>query len=117
MIIFDIFHNEQSTRDVAAGETIFAEGAHGDCMYAVLAGEIDIVRHGQVLETIGPGGLFGEMALLDGQPRSAAAIARTPARVASIAAQRFTQLVALNPYFALDMMRLLAERVRRNLSA
>jgi len=117
MITFDIFRNEHSARDVAAGETIFVEGAQGDCMYAVLAGEIDIVRHGQLLETIGPGGVFGEMALLDGQPRTASAVARTTARVATIAEQRFTQLVALNPYFALDMMRLLSERVRRNLSA
>lgn len=117
MITFDIFHNEHPVLDVAAGETIFVEGTRGDCMYAVLAGDIDIVRHGDVLQTIGPGGVFGEMALLDGQPRSASAVARTPARVAAIAEQRFTQLVALNPYFALDMMRLLSERVRSNLSA
>lgn len=64
-----------------------------------------------------PGGVFGEMALLNQLPRTASAIAKTDCRVAVITAQRFTRLVSQSPYFALDMMRLLAERLRRNLES
>ena len=118
MPTFTLFKNESNVRTFSAGQFIFAEGDPDDeQMYAVLDGEVDIVRHQRVLETILPGGVFGEMALLDNQPRSASAIAKTDCRVAAIMEQRFTLVVSQNPPFALEMMRLLAERVRRNMAS
>src|SRR5262245_16530878 len=118
MPTFPIFSNEPDIRSIPVGQAIFAEGdPDNDLMYAVLEGTVEIIRQQQVLETIAPGGVFGEMALLDQQPRSASAIAKTECRVAVISELRFTRLVSQNPHFALDMMRLLAERVRRNLSS
>lgn len=118
MPTFPIFSHEADVRTYEAGQTIFAEGEpDNDLMYAVLEGEVEIVRHGRVLEVIPPDGVFGEMALLDQQPRSAAAIAKTVCRVAAITEHRFTRLVSQNPHFALDLMRLLAERVRHNLTS
>lgn len=62
-----------------ANTAIFREGDPGDRAYVVEAGEVAIVRNvdgkPHVLGTIGKGGMFGEMALIDGQPRMAAAIA------------------------------------------
>jgi CRP/FNR family cyclic AMP-dependent transcriptional regulator len=86
-------------------------------MYAVLDGQVEILRQGRKLATIEPGSVFGEMALLDRQPRSAAAIASSDCRVAAITEQRFTRLVSQNPYFALELMRVMAERVRHNLES
>ena len=118
MPTFPIFNHEPDVRSVRAGEVIFAEGEpDNDLMYAVLEGEVEIIRQAQLLETIAPGGVFGEMALLDAQPRSASAIAKTDGRVAAISEKRFTLLVSQNPHFALDLMRLLAKRVRRNLAS
>ncbi len=118
MPTFPIFNHEPDIRSFPAGQIIFAEGQlDDDRMYAVLDGEVEIVRQQRLLETILPGGVFGEMALLDQQPRSASAIAKTDCRVAAIAEKRFTLLVSQNPHFALEMMRLLAERVRRNLAS
>lgn len=96
-----------------AGQTVFAQGQPGDVMYAVIEGQVEIVKDGKVLESIGPGGIFGEMALIDPEPRSAAAIARTDCRLTTINARRFLQLVQQTPYFSLDVMRLLVLRLRR----
>ncbi len=116
MPTFTLFNNEPDVRTFSAGQLIFAEGQpDDDLMYAVSDGEVDIVRQQGVLETIPPGGVFGEMALLDDQPQSASAIAKTNCRVAAITEKRFTLVVSQNPHFALEMMRLLAERVRRNM--
>ena len=61
------------------GEVIFAEGAEGDCAYVVSTGSVEISkRAGEVkvvLGTVGDGGMFGEMALIDNSPRMAGATA------------------------------------------
>jgi CRP/FNR family cyclic AMP-dependent transcriptional regulator len=61
----------------SAGQHIFTVGQPGDVMYVVKEGEVDIVINGKVVDTVGPGGLLGEMALIDKRPRSATAIAKT----------------------------------------
>ena len=111
-----VFNNEPDVRSFSAGQVIFTDGQPQDgLMFAVLNGEVEIVKHERVINTIGAGDVFGEMGLLDHQPRSAAAIAKTDCKVAAINEQRFTRLVSQNPLFALDMMRVLSERLRANL--
>jgi CRP/FNR family cyclic AMP-dependent transcriptional regulator len=97
----------------ATGATIFAAGDKGDAMYVVRTGEVVIERGGQVMETLGPGGIFGEMALIDGSPRSATARAKTDCVVAPINEKSFLFLVHETPFFAIAVMRTLAERLRR----
>jgi CRP/FNR family transcriptional regulator, cyclic AMP receptor protein len=109
----NILKREREVRSYGAGESIFAEGQLGDAMYAVVEGEVQIVLRGQVLETIGEGGIFGELALLDDQPRSASAIAASACKVAVIDQKRFGVLVQQTPYFAIEVMRVMAERLRR----
>ena len=117
MTKFTIFRNEERVDSYLAGHIIFAEGQPGDCMYAVLDGAIEIVRNGRVLNTLESGGVFGEMALIDQLPRSASAVAKTDCRVALISEHRFTVRVSHNPHFALEMMRLLSERVRDQMAS
>jgi len=95
-----------------AQQQIFAEGQPGDQMFIVKEGEVEIVVHGKVVETIGPGGLLGEMALIDRNPRSATAIAKTDCQLVPINEKRFQFLVQQTPYFAIEVMRVLAQRLR-----
>ncbi len=96
-----------------AGEKIFLEDDSGGCMYVVQSGKVDVITFGSVLETVGPGGMFGEMALIDDGPRSAAALANEATEAAAIDKAMFVQLVREEPEFALRVMRLLTERIRR----
>jgi len=95
------------------GERIFLEDDVGDCMYVVRSGRVDVITFGTVLESVGPGGFFGEMALIDGGARSAAALAAESTEAAVIDKETFQALVSEEPAFALAIMRLLAERIRR----
>jgi CRP-like cAMP-binding protein len=96
----------------AAGDVIFAEGDKGDAMYVVRSGEVTVERNGRIMETLGGGGVFGEMALIDGAPRSATARAKTDCEVAPINEKTFLFLVHETPFFAIAVMRTLASRLR-----
>ena len=106
-----LFNNEDTTT-VEPGAVIFREGDPGDVMYAVVEGEVDLDVHGTVVETVGEGGILGELALIDTEPRSATAIARTQVRIAAVDQNRFMFLVHEHPRFALQVMRVMAERLR-----
>ena len=97
----------------AAGDVIFAEGDKGDAMFVVRTGEVTIERGGRVMETLSGGGVFGEMALIDGSPRSATVRAKTDCEVAPINEKTFLFLVHETPFFAIAVMRTLADRLRR----
>jgi len=113
MLTFEFLRREPDIRSFKQGELIFSEGDPADCMYAVVDGSVDIDLHGKVVERVAPGGVFGEMALIDGHPRSATAVAAEECRLAVINEKRFLRLVELMPLFALQMLQLLAQRLRR----
>ena len=114
MPTFDLLRHEADARSFRAGELIFSEGEPGEHMYAVLEGEVAIRKGERVLEVVGSGSVFGEMALIDRMPRSAAAIAKSDCRVAAVDQSRFMLLVQQTPFFALQMMQVLSDRLRRN---
>lgn len=95
-----------------AGERIFLESDPGDCMYVVRSGKVDVITFGTVLESVGPGGMFGELALIDGGPRSAAALAAEATEAAVIDREAFHALIREEPAFALALLRLLVKRLR-----
>ena len=109
----DMFRNATDTVSFQAGDVIFQAGDTAEVMYVVVEGEVDIVVGGKAVDTTGPGGIFGEMALIDAGPRSAGAVARTDCRVVPISERRFTFLVQQTPFFSLQVMRVMAERIRR----
>lgn len=114
MVTIDIFRNETDTLAMQAGQTIFSEGdTGGKTMFVVVEGSVDLMVRDKLVEQLGPGGVFGEMALLDDVPRSATAITRTPCRLVEINERRFKFLVQQTPHFALQMMRVIADRLRR----
>ncbi|MGE0355722.1 MAG: Crp/Fnr family transcriptional regulator [Burkholderiales bacterium] len=112
MSILSLLRDDGDTRDFAAGENIFVEGDEGRVMYVVLEGTVRLSVTGRTLEKVSKGGVFGEMALIDASPRSATATALAGCTLAPVTAQRFKSLVAENPEFALDIMRVMAARLR-----
>jgi CRP-like cAMP-binding protein len=95
------------------GDVIFNEGDAGDYMFIVQEGLVDIILNGKVVETVGEGGILGEMALVDQESRSAGAVAKTDCRVVPVSQKQFTFMVQETPYFALQVMHIMAERLRR----
>jgi CRP/FNR family cyclic AMP-dependent transcriptional regulator len=82
-------------------------------MYVVLSGDLQIVDGSPVYETVVAGGIVGEMALVDGGPRSATVRALIACEVIAIDERRFTTIVRQNPFFALLlMMKLMSGRLR-----
>jgi CRP-like cAMP-binding protein len=110
---FRMFRNDTEAQGVAPGETIFRAGDPADCFYVVRTGSVLIHDGEQELETLGEGGIFGELAIVDGQPRSASATAVGATTVVPIDERRFLRLVQETPYFAQAVMRVMAERLRR----
>ena len=108
-----LFRNSADFESFPAGKMIFEEGDPGKQMFVVKSGEIDIVVHGQVVETIGEGGMFGEMALIESGVRSARAVAKTDCALVPIDERRFSFLIQQTPQFALQVMKIMAERLRK----
>jgi CRP/FNR family transcriptional regulator, cyclic AMP receptor protein len=114
MNLANLFENSKDAKDYPAGTTVFAQGDPRDVMYVVLEGQLDLQRGGQTLETASAGAIVGEMALIDKDaPRSATAIAKTNCKLVPIDERRFEWMVAETPFFALHVMRILVDRLRR----
>lgn len=107
-----MFRNDDSAHTVDAGEVIFREGDHGDCLYVILDGEVDITVHNRQVWRLKTGEVFGEMALVEARPRSATAVAHSTCRLLAINEHRFLFLVTQTPFFALGLFRLMASRLR-----
>lgn len=108
-----------STTDVdkyQSGDTIFKEGEPGDRLYVVRRGKVELSVHGKPLETVEEGDIIGELSLIDRFARSATAIARSSCELIPVDEQRFRNLVSENPFFALHVMEVMAERLRRTTS-
>lgn len=105
--------SEERPRRLAAGQLLFEAGETGREMYIVRTGTVELRLGSRLLEVVAPGGVVGEMALIDPAPRSASAVAGADCSVVAIDEQLFNQLVKSVPSLALEMMRILARRLRR----
>lgn len=113
MTTVDHFKHSKEFQTFSAGDIIFSEGERGNLMYAVQAGEVEITFRDKVLDTLGEGGIFGEIGLIETDHcRSASAIAKTDCRVVPVNHERFLFLVHETPTFALRVMQIMAERIR-----
>jgi len=113
MKISSIPYQKNESRSFAGGQSIFNQGEPGDTMYVVIEGEVDLLVNGRLVEKLVAGGVLGEMALLDIAPRSASAVARTACKLVPVNQQRFSLLVQHKPDFALEIMRVMAGRLRQ----
>jgi len=95
-----------------AGHIIVREGQAGVLMYVVLQGRVSIRVGSSLVENVGPGGVFGEMALVDRTPRLASGIAETDCRLLAIDRSAFLYLVKNSRRFAASLLAAVSERAR-----
>ena len=105
-------------RRLKLGEILFLKGDEGDALYMVLSGQIRISTSGPggravILNIIEPGDIFGEIALLDGMPRTADAIAIVRTELVMIARRDFAPLLERESSLSLHLLKLICERLRR----
>ena len=101
-----------SVLEFQRGAAVFRKGDRANGMYVVRSGKIDIHDGAITYETVGPGNIFGEMAMVDGCPRSASARAATDCQLIWIDNGAFMRLVDRSPAFAVRVMRVMGRRLR-----
>lgn len=95
-----------------AGQTAFKQGDLGDRAYLIQEGEVEISKNGLVLATLGKGELFGEMALVDDQPRMATAKAITDVSVVIIGRDAFREKLAKADPFIRGLLNIFVRNIR-----
>jgi CRP/FNR family transcriptional regulator, cyclic AMP receptor protein len=108
-----MFANDLDAQSYPAGHRFISAGDLGDLMYVVTEGDVEISLRGKHLETVHAGGIFGELALIDHRERSADVEAKTDVKVSTIDQKRFLYLVRNHPFFALEVMKIMADRLRK----
>jgi len=109
----NLFSKSTETEAFQTGDTIFTEGEPGENLYVVRGGEVEIQSNGVTIDTVGEGSILGEMALIDSSARSATAVAKSGCELIPVDQKRFTFLVQQTPFFAIHVMRVLADRLRK----
>jgi CRP/FNR family transcriptional regulator, cyclic AMP receptor protein len=97
---------------VRAGENIVSQGSVGVSMYVLTAGRVAISVDGSVVEHVGPGGTFGEMALLGRTNRAATATAEADSTWLGVTRNEFLAMVKSNPAFGIALLRSMSERIQ-----
>ena len=100
-------------RKFESGHTIVSKGESGIGFYLILDGAVEIRSDGNTLSKLGPGQFFGEMSVLDNQPRSADVVAVEPTRALIVSAWSFKALISDNPKIAVKMLQEFVRRLRR----
>ena len=113
MLFFDLFRHDPEFIEIKSGDHLFKEGDAGDAMYVLIEGEAEITIKGLLFEDCEPGTFMGEMAVIDGSVRYATVTALTDCKFATINKNRFQFLVDESPRFALDVMRVMAGRLKK----
>jgi CRP/FNR family cyclic AMP-dependent transcriptional regulator len=95
-----------------AKKPIMQEGQAGVFMYVVLKGSVVIFLAGTPVEHVGPGGVFGELALIEQQPRAASAVALSDCALIAITRKALLELIRTKPAFGRSLLAAVAERGR-----
>jgi CRP/FNR family transcriptional regulator, cyclic AMP receptor protein len=100
------------------GAIICRQGEIGDCMFVVQAGQVDVIQgesgHEIVINNLRPGDIFGEMTIIDRQPRSATARAKGNARVLTLDKRSFLRRVHEDPSLAFQILKQMTQRIRKS---
>jgi CRP/FNR family cyclic AMP-dependent transcriptional regulator len=108
----NLFGDSDEAVSLDAGQVLFQQGEPADGFYVVKSGELQTLNGNHVFETVGKGGIVGEMALVDGGLRSAKVRAVARSQVIAVDEKRFLFMIQQTPYFALRVMKMMSERLR-----
>lgn len=115
--LYGLITQNRPKTDVPAGGVIFEKGERGDRMYIVASGSVALRAGEQTVETVNAPGLFGEMALIEDNPRALTAVATVDTELVEIPERHFWVLVHETPYFAQLVMSVMANRLRGQAAA
>jgi CRP-like cAMP-binding protein len=101
-------------QDFDAGHFIVLQGQVGTGLYVILDGSVRVERGSEELAVLGPGDFFGELSVIDQQPRSASVQAVEPTRCLALASWDLLDLLEKDPKLSLNLIRALAARVREH---
>jgi CRP-like cAMP-binding protein len=104
--------NNIDAQSFKAGSIIFREGDEARELFVIKSGQVRIQIGNRTVTELAADSIFGEMALIDNEPRSATAVAVTDVELVAVSEKQFLFLVGQTPYFALKVMRVLAQRLR-----
>lgn len=112
MIPVELFAHKSETIHVEAGQPLFLEGEVGKLMYVLNTGTAEVLVQDRLVETLEHGSIVGEMSLVSPSAHSASVIAKTDCEFVAVDEKRFQFLVQQTPFFATQVMRVMAERLR-----
>ena len=112
MKFYEMFRNWKDVEEFRAKTVIFSEGDKAEVMYVILSGDIELTLHGEPLGAEGEGGIIGEMAMINGSPRSATATTLSKVKLARVNRDQFREFVHKDAEFSLHVMAVLANRLR-----
>jgi CRP/FNR family cyclic AMP-dependent transcriptional regulator len=99
--------------DAAAGTQLTHEGRYEGYVFVVISGSVGIERDGRTVDTIGAGDFFGEIAAIDGGPRTATAMALEDSRLLMLSHEPFYELLEVTPELQAAVMGAMERRLRR----
>jgi len=95
-----------------AGKALTQQGEPGRHFMVIVEGQVEVTRDGTQIAVLGPGSFFGEMSLLDGQPRTATAMTLEPTHVLMLTTTEFSQVLTTMPSVDRKLLSVLAKRLR-----
>ena len=98
---------------MAANQTVFEKGERGDSMYIIVEGEVEALDEGRTFTKMGARQVFGEMALLDGEPRTATIRTTQPTRLLRLDQEPFYELMDDRIEIARGVIHVLLQRLRK----
>ncbi len=98
--------------DFPAGHVIARQGDIGTGFFVVIAGQVRVVRDGEIVARLGPGEFFGELSVLDRMPRNATVSAEVPTSCLALASWDFDRILLEQPALTLAILRGVATRLR-----
>ncbi len=113
MDIRQLFDASENVEEYQTGDVIFREGDQAHHMYVVLHGDIELRVDDRPVGHTHAGDIMGEMAIVGSHKRTATAVATSPCRLVPVTERRFVLLVQEQPYFALQVMKILTDRIVR----
>ena len=100
--------------EVEAGKVLITEGTHGHEFFVIMDGTADVTRSNTKVATLGPGASFGELALLDKEPRNATVVATKPMKLVVLGQREFGGLLDEVPGFSRKLLAGMAHRLRES---
>jgi CRP/FNR family cyclic AMP-dependent transcriptional regulator len=107
-----IFRNEPTRQTFAPGDILVREGETNDKMFVILGGELEVRVGGKPVAKLSEGNVFGELSMIDKEPASGDVVALSGGEFVTLDERRFLVVATQNPFFTLELLRLLSAKLR-----